>query len=126
MTAIVLGLALLGISTPVFPVLTAVQALVFLMGVTLGISHQPYVWLFTHAVAPHLNDPKRWQDPTAPRVAQAIAFTLLVVALVTWALGALMVAVVCVAAAWIVALTLALTGYCIGCQGYAVWKDIRS
>ena len=124
-TAIVLGLALLGIYSPVFPVLTAVQAVVFLVGATLGVTHQPYVWIYTRAIAPRLGEPKRWQDPSAPRVAQAVALLLTLVALIAWFLGALTVAAVCVAAAWVVALTLALTGYCIGCQGYTVWKDIR-
>ena len=125
-TAIVLGLALLGINSPVFAVLTAIQAGVFLLGATLGVTHQPYVWIYTHAIASHLQPPRRWQDPAAPRVAQGIALGLAIVGLVSWFLGGLAIAAVCVAAAWVVALTLALTGYCIGCQGYSVWKDIRS
>jgi len=125
-TAIVLGLALLGINSSVFPVLTGIQAAVFLVGATLGVANQPYVWFFNRAIAPHLGEPKRWQDPAAPRVAQAVALLLTLVALIAWFLGGLAIAAVCVAAAWVVALTLALTGYCIGCQGYTVWKDIRS
>ena len=124
-TAIVLGLALLGIYSPVFPVLTGIQAVVFLLGASLGVAHQPYVWFFNRVIAPHLGEPRRWQDPTAPRVAQTAALVLLIVALAAWLLGGLAIAAVCMAAAWVVALTLALTGYCIGCQGYAVWKDVR-
>ena len=50
---------------------------------------------------------------------------LLVVALVAWAFGGLTVATVCVDAAFVVALTLALTGFCIGCEGYAVYQDLK-
>jgi len=44
---------------------------------------------------------------------------------VAWAFGGLTVATVCVAAAFVVALTLALTGFCIGCEGYAVYQDLK-
>jgi membrane protein YdbS with pleckstrin-like domain len=76
-------------------------------------------------LAPRLAPAPRWQDPTAPRIAQAVALVLLVVALVAWFFGGLTVAAVCVAAAFVVALTLALTGFCIGCQGYAVYQDLK-
>lgn len=124
-TAVVLGIALVGVYTPLFPVLVGLQALVFLVGAGLGVRRQPYVAFFTSVLGPRLAPAPRWQDPTAPRVAQAIALVLLVVALVAWAFGGLTVAVVCVAAAFVVALTLALTGYCIGCQGYAVYQDLK-
>ena len=124
-TAVVLGVALVGVYTPLFPVLVGLQALVFLVGAALGVRRQPYVAFFTSVLAPRLAPAPRWQDPTAPRVAQAIALVLLAVALVAWAFGGLTVAVVCVAAAFVVALTLALTGYCIGCQGYAVYQDLK-
>ena len=86
---------------------------------------QPYVAFFSSVLAPRLSPAPRWQDPTAPRIAQAIALVLLVVALVAWAFGGITVAVVCVAAAFVVALTLALTGFCIGCEGYAVYQDLK-
>lgn len=124
-TATVLGIALIGIYTPVFPVLVGLQALVFLVGAALGVRHQPYVTFFTSVLAPRLAPAPRWQDPTAPRIAQAIALVLLVVALVAWFFGGLTVAAICVAAAFVVALTLALTGFCIGCQGYAVYQDLK-
>ncbi|MFM8773452.1 MAG: DUF4395 family protein [Actinomycetota bacterium] len=124
-TAVVLGVALVGVYTPLFPVLVGLQALIFLVGAALGVRRQPYVAFFTSVLAPRLAPAPRWQDPTAPRLAQAIALVLLAVALVAWAFGGLTVAVVCVAAAFVVALTLALTGYCIGCQGYAVYQDLK-
>jgi hypothetical protein len=124
-TATVLGIALIGIYTPVFPVLVGLQALVFLVGAALGVRRQPYVTFFTSVLAPRLAPAPRWQDPTAPRIAQAIALVLLVVALVAWFFGGLTVAAICVAAAFVVALTLALTGFCIGCQGYAVYQDLK-
>jgi hypothetical protein len=124
-TAVVLGVALIGIYTPIFPVLVGLQALVFLVGAALGVRRQPYVAFFTSVLAPRLAPAPRWQDPTAARIAQAIALVLLVVALVAWLFGGLPVAAICVAAAFVVALTLALTGYCIGCQGYAVYQDLK-
>ena len=124
-TALVLGIALIGIYTPIFPVLVGLQALVFLVGAALGVGRQPYVAFFASVLAPRLAPAPRWQDPTAPRIAQAVALVLLVVALVAWFFGGLTVAAICVAAAFVVALTLALTGFCIGCQGYAVYQDLK-
>ena len=124
-TAAVLALALIGVYTPLFPILVGLQALVFLVGAALGVRRQPYIAFFDRVLAPRLAPAPRWQDPTAPRVAQAIALVLLVVALMAWAFGGLTVAVICVAAAFVVALTLALTGYCIGCEGYAVYQDLK-
>lgn len=124
-TALVLGVALMGVYTPLFPILVGLQALVFLIGAALGVRRQPYVAFFTSVLAPRLAPAPRWQDPTAPRIAQAIALVLLVIALVAWSFAGITVAVICVAAAFIVALTLALTGYCIGCQGYAVYQDLK-
>lgn len=124
-TAVVLGVALIGVYTPVFPLLVALQALVFLIGAALGVRHQPYIAFFDKVIAPRLAPAPKWQDPTAPRVTQAIALVLLVVALVAWGLGGLTVATICVAAAFVVALTLALTGFCIGCEGYAVYQDLK-
>lgn len=124
-TAVVLGISLVGIYTWVFPVLVTLQALVFLIGAVFGVARQPYVAIYTRLIAPRLAPAPRWQDPTAPRVAQGVALVLLVIGLITWFAGALTVAAICVAAAFVVALTLALTGYCIGCQGYAVYQDLK-
>lgn len=124
-TAAVLGVALIGVYTPLFPILVAIQALVFLIGAALGVRRQPYIAFFGKFLAPRLAPAPKWQDPTAPRITQAIALVLLVVALVAWAFGGLTVATVCVAAAFVVALTLALTGFCIGCEGYAVYRDLK-
>jgi hypothetical protein len=125
-TSIVLAIALLGINTALFPILVIAQALVFAIGAAVGISGQPYVWLHTRLIASRLSDPKRMQNPTAPRFAQAIGFLLLIVGLVAWFLGSLVIAATAVAAAWVVALTLALTGFCVGCETYTVWKSIGS
>ena len=125
LTALVLGVALIGVYTPLFPVLVGLQALVFFVGAALGVRRQPYVAFFAAVLAPRLAPAPKWQNPTAPRIAQAIALVLLVVALVAWAFGGLTVAAVCVAAAFVVALTLALTGFCIGCEGYAVYQDLK-
>lgn len=124
-TAVVLGVALIGVYTPLFPVLVGIQALVFLIGAALGVQRQPYIAFFGKVLAPRLSPAPKWQDPTAPRITQAIALVLLVVALVAWGFGGLGIATVCVAAAFVVALTLALTGFCIGCEGYAVYQDLK-
>lgn len=124
-TALVLGIALAAVYTPAFPILVALQALVFLIGAAFGVRRQPYIAFYDTVLAPRLAPAPRWQDPTAPRITQAIALVLLVVALVAWGFGGLTVATMCVAAAFVVALTLALTGFCIGCQGYAVYQDLR-
>jgi hypothetical protein len=124
-TAVVLGVALIGIYSWVFPVLIGVQAIVFLVGAAWGVERQPYVVIFQRLIAPRLTPSTKWQDPAAPRIAQAIAFALLVTGMLTWFGGALTVSAICVAAAFVVALTLALTGFCVGCQGYNVYQDLR-
>ena len=63
--------------------------------------------------------------PRRSGTVSASTLVLLVVALVAWFFGGLTVAAICVAAAFVVALTLALTGFCIGCQGYAVYQDLK-
>lgn len=125
-TSIVLAVALLGINSALFPILVSAQALVFAVGAAVGISGQPYVWLHHTFIAPRLSDPSRMQNPTAPRFAQAIGLLLLAVGLGAWFMGSLAVAATAVAAAWVVALTLALTGFCVGCETYTVWKRIGS
>ena len=124
-TVVVLGVALIGIYTWAFPILVGLQALVFFIGAALGVTRQPYVVFFRVVLAPRMSPAPRWQDPRAPRIAQAIALVLLIIALSAWLVGRLTVAAICVAAAFVVALTLALTGFCIGCQGYTVYQDIR-
>ena len=124
-SALVLGVALIGIYTWAFPILVGLQALVFLLGAVFGVTRQPYVVFFRVVLAPRLAPAPTWQDPRAPRIAQAIALALLIIALSAWFVGGLTVAAICVAAAFVVALTLALTGFCIGCQGYTVYQDIR-
>ena len=124
-TALVLGIALAAVYTPAFPILVGIQALVFFIGAAFGVRRQPYIAFFNAVLAQRLAPAPRWQDPTAPRITQALALVLLVVALVAWGFGGLTVATMCVAAAFVVALTLALTGFCIGCEGYAVYQDLK-
>ena len=126
MTAAVLGVALVAIPTGLFPALVAFSALVAGLGAVAGISAQPYVWLFDHGIAARLSAPRALQGTAAPRFAQACAAILLTAGLAAWFLGFGMAAATLVAAVWVIALTLAVTGYCIGCQGYAVWQQITS
>ena len=124
-TAVVLGIALVSIPTALFPLLVAFSALVAGLGALAGIAAQPYVWIYDHGVAARLPAPRSWQGGAAPRFAQGSAAALLVLGLAAWFLGFGMAAATLVAAVWVIALTLAITGYCIGCQGYAVWQQVR-
>ena len=126
LTAVVLGIALVAIPSPLFPMLVAISAIFAGLGAVLGISSQPYVWLYDHGIAGRLSAPRSTQVAAAPRFAQASAAILLAVGLVAWFLGFGMAAATLVAAVWVIALTLAVTGYCIGCQGYAVWQQLRT
>ena len=125
-TAAVLGVALVGIESWAFPALVAVQAVVAGLGALLGISAQPYVWVYDHAFAERFGAPHRLELPAGPRTAQAIAAVLLVVGLAAWFLGFSLTAATCVAAVWVVALTLAVSGYCMGCETHSVWRDVRA
>jgi hypothetical protein len=125
-TSIVLAIALLGINSILFPIFVSLQAAVFAVGALIGISGQPYVWFHRTFIAPRLRDPSRMQNPTAPRFAQGVGLLLLIIGLAAWFMGSLAVAATAVAAAWVVALTLALTGFCVGCETYTVWKSIGS
>ena len=69
-TTVVLALSLLlGSWLPLM-----VQALVFALGVTLGLARQPYAIAFRWLVRPRLGLPAHLEDPAAPRSARPAAW----------------------------------------------------
>jgi hypothetical protein len=129
LTAVVLILALVT-PTPASIALTAVQAVLFLVGARRGVQHTPHAWLFRTLVRPRLAPPADLEDPRPPRFAQAVGLTFMVVALVAFALipaaggTAHAVALVALGLALVAAVLNAVFRFCLGCELYLMIKRL--
>jgi len=121
LTSIVLALALVLAS----PVLLALQALVFLLGVVRGPGRQPYGVLFRALVRPRLAPPTHLEDPAAPRFAQACGLAFSVVGLAGFAVGAQGLALAAIGLALAAAFLNAVFDFCIGCELYLRAQRLR-
>jgi hypothetical protein len=116
-TAVFLVAALL---TPpaVAGVLVALQALFFLVGVSLGVQYTPTGLVFRSLVRPRLSPPDELEDPRPPRFAQGVGLVFASVALVGYLTGATLLGQVAVGLALVAALLNAAIGLCLGCELY--------
>jgi hypothetical protein len=122
-TAVVL-VAILLVPTPVAIVLTALQALAFAVGATRGVQRTPHAWVFRTLVRPRLSPPSELEDPAPPRFAQLVGLVFTVAALVAFALGAHVVALVAIGLALVAALLNAVFRFCLGCELYLIVQRI--
>ena len=114
LTSVVLAVALLTGSGR----LVAAQALVFAVGVLVGLRSAPYGLLFRTLVAPRLG-PVREREPEAPpRFAQLVGLLFTVVGAAGYLLGVPLVGAVATGLALVAALLNAATGFCLGCELY--------
>jgi hypothetical protein len=120
-TTVVLSAALLLAS----PVLLALQAVVFAVGVIAGPSRQPYGLLFKRVVRPRLGAPDFLEDPAAPRFAQACGLAFSLVGLLGFALGASWLALGAIALALAAAFLNAAFDFCLGCEIYLRAQRLR-
>ena len=116
-TLVLLAVALL-VPTPVAVAIVALQAVFFLIGVSLGVQRTPTAYAFRSLVQPRLAPPAQLEDPRPPRFAQGVGLVFTIVALVGFATGALLVAQVAIGVAVAAALLNAVFGLCLGCELY--------
>ena len=120
-TAVVL-VAVLLLPSPWAAALTAVQAVLFAIGVSRGVQHTPHAWLFRTVVRPRLAPPAELEDPAPPRFAQGVGLAFTLVALLGFAAGATLLAQVAIGLALVAALLNALFRLCLGCELYLLFK----
>lgn len=106
-------------------VLVAVQGLLFLTGVVLGVQRTPTGLAFRSLVRPRLAPPAGLEDPRPPRFAQGVGLLFAVVALVGYVAGATLLAQVAVGLALVAVLLNAVAGFCLGCELYLIGLRLR-
>lgn len=116
-TLVLLAVALL-VPTSVAAAIVALQAVLFLTGVSLGVQRTPTAYVFRSVIQPRLAPPTQLEDPRPPRFAQGVGLVFTAVALVGIATGALLVAQVAIGLAVAAALLNAVFGLCLGCELY--------
>jgi hypothetical protein len=115
-TSLVLVAAIVLISTPVGVGLVAWQTLVFGLGAVVGLHAQPYGIVYRTLIQPRLARPSVLEDAAGPRFAQAVGFTMLVIALVAEVAGLTLAATIVLALALAAAFLNAAFGLCLGCE----------
>jgi len=123
-TAVLLASALV-VPESVATALIAVQAVLFAIGVGLGVQRTPTGIVFRSQIRPRLTPPAELEDPTPPRFAQGVGLGFAVVALVGYLTGAVLVAQVAVGFALVAALLNAVFGFCLGCEMYLLGARVR-
>ncbi|MFT4084954.1 MAG: DUF4395 domain-containing protein [Nocardioides sp.] len=121
---VVVLVAILVLPTPAAVVLTAVQAMFFAIGATLGVQRTPHAWVFRTLVRPRLEAPAELEDPAPPRFAQAVGLVFTLVALVAFGLGWTTAALVAIGLALVAAVLNAAFRFCLGCELYLLLKRI--
>ena len=124
-TAAVLVVVLL-LPSPWAAALTAVQAVLFAIGVSRGVQHTPHAWLFRTVVRPRLAPPAQLEDPAPPRFAQGVGLAFTLVALLGFAAGATLLAQVAIGLALVAALLNAVFRLCLGCEMYLLIKRLTA
>ena len=120
-TAVVL-VAVLLLPSPWAAALTAVQAVLFAIGVSRGVQNTPHAWLFRTVIRPRLAPPAELEDPAPPRFAQGVGLAFTLVALLGFAAGATLLAQVAIGLALVAALLNAVFRLCLGCELYLLFK----
>jgi hypothetical protein len=120
-TAVLLIVVLL-MPTTAATVLTAVQAVLFAIGATLGVQRTPHAWLFRTAIRPRLSPPAELEDPAPPRFAQAVGLGFTVLALIGYLTGMTLLGQIAIGLALVAALLNAVFRFCLGCEMYLLIK----
>lgn len=123
-TTVVLAAVLLTAPGVAGVVLLAVQAVLFALGVALGVQRAPAAYFFKAVVRPRLAPPTHLEDPAPPRFAQGVGLAFTVVGLVGYLSGVTVLGAVAVGMALAAALLNAAFGFCLGCECYLLLKRI--
>jgi len=104
--------------------LLAAQALVFLIGVLLGLRSAPYGLIYQAFVRPRLGPPKELEPEAPPRFAQGVGAVFAVVGVLGYALGITALGMTATAFALIAAFLNAAFGLCLGCEAYLLIRRL--
>jgi len=124
LTSVVLALSLLTAPGAVGVALLGLQAVLFAIGVALGVQRTPAAYLFKRLVRPRLAAPVHLEDPQPPRFAQGVGLVFAVVGLVAYLSGASIVGAVATGFALAAALLNAVFGFCLGCEMYLLIRRV--
>jgi hypothetical protein len=126
LTSVVLAVVLLTAPSPLAVGLLGLQAVLFGVGATLGVTRTPHAWLFRRLVRPRLAAPRHLEDAAPPQFAQAVGLGFAVVGLIGFLVGADLVGLVATGRALAAALLNAVFGFCLGCEVYLLAVRTRS
>jgi hypothetical protein len=98
--------------------LLAAQAIVFAIGVALGLRSAPYGLIYQALVRPRLGPSKELEPEAPPRFAQGVGAAFALVGVVGYALGIPALGMTATAFALIAAFLNAAFGLCLGCEAY--------
>ncbi|MDQ6642191.1 MAG: DUF4395 domain-containing protein [Actinomycetota bacterium] len=124
LTSLVLVAVLLTAPAPVGIALLVVQALLFGVGVAVGVQKGPWALVFRHLVRPRLAPPSHLEDAAPPRFAQGVGLAFAVVALVGYLAGAPVLGAVATGFALAAALLNAIFRFCLGCEMYLLIRRV--
>jgi Domain of unknown function (DUF4395) len=124
LTAVVLAAVLLTAPGPVATVLLGVQAVVFAVGASLGVTRTPHAWVFRRLVRPRLAAPSHLEDAGPPQFAQAVGFGFAMVGLVAFLSDVTVVGLLATGLALVAALLNAAFGFCLGCEIYLLARRV--
>ena len=122
-TAVLLAVALILGPVAGLPVLI-VQGLAFAAGSLLGLSYQPWGWIYRTAVRPRLQPPAELEDSRPPRFAQTVGLVFAVAGVIGAVAGLPVLFYVAVGFALVAALLNAVFDFCLGCEVYLLGKRL--
>jgi hypothetical protein len=106
--------------------LLAAQAIVFAIGVALGLRSAPYGLIYQALVRPRLGPPKELEPEAPPRFAQGVGAAFALVGVVGYALGIPALGMTATAFALIAAFLNAAFGLCLGCEAYLAMRRLSA
>ncbi len=123
-TSVLLVSVLLLGTGPAATALLTVIALLFLLGVTLGVHRTLQGLAYKAWIRPRLGPPTQLEDPRPPRFAQLIGLLVVGAGLVIAALGAQSAVPITAAVALVAAFLNAAFGLCLGCELYLLLRRV--
>jgi FtsH-binding integral membrane protein len=123
-TAVLALILILGPASGLALALLAIQTLAFATGVVLGLSAQPYGWLFRRFIRPRLSPPNELEDEAPPRFAQAVGLVFALAGAVGLLTSLSAVFYVAIGAALAAAFLNAAFNFCLGCEMYLIARRL--
>jgi hypothetical protein len=126
LTSAVLAVVLIAAPSGWATALLAVQATVFALGATGGVTWTPYALLFRSFVRPRLDAPRHLEDAAPPQFAQGFGLAFAIVGTLGFLAGATWLGLVATGLALAAALLNAVFGFCLGCEIYLLTLRARA